>query len=1005
MGNPASRLGCLGRSRSRSHTSPKSHASLTTRGDPSPSQAPQGPLPPGIPWAWWISHAVQVTEVTETVVTETVVTEAVEASEVSTPFLQAPLAPLDTLCSWLDGMEELQASQGPLTADATLAASQFREQELLLLLLRERASHMESRLQEAGSPVELYTQWHHLVQQAETRKGRADSSSIFAPRWRLLEQLVPAARSFESACKALLVKLSLSERLLHELQLGPECPGKSLPYFQEMCEGIMARAKGLERVLETGQRLAELLTKDQAHLVRQQLCQFQERVRLTESQVACAQQKLLCAQRTVRSKTSPSAGLGAQLELKRAASAHPEFKDQKQLSVQLAQLAERLEQLAQGVETSNHATAPTVTIWNQNPSPAVLQADMKPLEGLWLETQEQDTGLKVIWEPAVQILCGLTKQAAIEKLSPEDAWNPALQEYLWGQQTLVVSCLRRRRDTVYGSTCHLGLLMDLLGCQAAVSSPSCERIHTLEGMLLFVDHLVEKLVLCSLRLNQAEPLGIKVVQAQSWGPEEVPGALSLTCWTQAPREVLTVTSLDQGPPRELRSRTKACLLGRISGEQSWRPCWTDVTVENWSQRKPEHCKKNQEKRDQWVQMEQGHQEQVRADSFLAAEEKDRDGQGWSGYTWGRCGPEHKHPTMLEPGLPSGQKQPHNMIRTRNMEGTSPAVARSRSRVQGAWAARGALMVRVGGGWAALDEFLVKNDPVRAKGRTSQKIHERFLCWTPSVSAADVITLRLWTSLRIGSHRRLSQKSVPNLALAPPTALNGEGTWVTIRRKEGPRRFKCLWRGARVWREPRRDRGCLARPWNSRQFELRVEGQETPELLWIGETEVLARLLCRQGVCVGVSSGSNRICGMLFDPVGGVLLVLLARSEVNDEKSYDRGNWADNQEAPGCPDWVKKVFANPRRSYQLSRASSHRDGPLGGIRPLGRNRKGPGLCPYPHLVIMPGLHRVVDLCLLGKSNPVQQQQWTLVPIFVTAWSESPPFSVVTGHVRCPRDADI
>lgn len=50
--------------------------------------------------------------------------------EVSTFFLQAPLAPLNTLCSWLDGMEELQASQGPLAADATLAASQLREQEV-----------------------------------------------------------------------------------------------------------------------------------------------------------------------------------------------------------------------------------------------------------------------------------------------------------------------------------------------------------------------------------------------------------------------------------------------------------------------------------------------------------------------------------------------------------------------------------------------------------------------------------------------------------------------------------------------------------------------------------------------------------------------------------------------------------------------------------------------------------------------------------------------------------
>ncbi|XP_064010405.1 plectin [Pogoniulus pusillus] len=40
--------------------------------------------------------------------------------------------------------------------------------------------------------------------------------------------------------------------------------------------------------------------------------------------------------------------------------------------------------------------------------------------------------------------------------------------------------------------------------------------------------------------------------------------------------------------------------------------------------------------------------------------------------------------------------------------------------------RSTLMVRVGGGWIALDEFLVKNDPCRVKGRTNLKINERYL---------------------------------------------------------------------------------------------------------------------------------------------------------------------------------------------------------------------------------------------------------------------------------------
>ncbi|XP_062848378.1 microtubule-actin cross-linking factor 1, isoforms 6/7, partial [Trichomycterus rosablanca] len=40
--------------------------------------------------------------------------------------------------------------------------------------------------------------------------------------------------------------------------------------------------------------------------------------------------------------------------------------------------------------------------------------------------------------------------------------------------------------------------------------------------------------------------------------------------------------------------------------------------------------------------------------------------------------------------------------------------------------RSTLMVRVGGGWTALDEFLVKNDPCRVKSRTNLKIKEKYL---------------------------------------------------------------------------------------------------------------------------------------------------------------------------------------------------------------------------------------------------------------------------------------
>nr|XP_043889530.1 microtubule-actin cross-linking factor 1, isoforms 1/2/3/5 isoform X1 [Solea senegalensis]XP_043889531.1 microtubule-actin cross-linking factor 1, isoforms 1/2/3/5 isoform X1 [Solea senegalensis] len=52
--------------------------------------------------------------------------------------------------------------------------------------------------------------------------------------------------------------------------------------------------------------------------------------------------------------------------------------------------------------------------------------------------------------------------------------------------------------------------------------------------------------------------------------------------------------------------------------------------------------------------------------------------------------------------------------------------------------RSTLMVRVGGGWTALDEFLVKNDPCRVKGRTNLKIKEKYL--SPAGSTAKGLSV-------------------------------------------------------------------------------------------------------------------------------------------------------------------------------------------------------------------------------------------------------------------------
>ncbi|XP_050795246.1 microtubule-actin cross-linking factor 1, isoforms 6/7-like isoform X3 [Gopherus flavomarginatus] len=65
--------------------------------------------------------------------------------------------------------------------------------------------------------------------------------------------------------------------------------------------------------------------------------------------------------------------------------------------------------------------------------------------------------------------------------------------------------------------------------------------------------------------------------------------------------------------------------------------------------------------------------------------------------------------------------------------------------------RSTLMVRVGGGWIALDEFLVKNDPCRVKGRTNVKINEKYL----SPDALGAVTSRAG-----------SQSAPPSKVLSP-----------------------------------------------------------------------------------------------------------------------------------------------------------------------------------------------------------------------------------------------
>ncbi|XP_054739785.1 dystonin isoform X18 [Anastrepha obliqua] len=83
--------------------------------------------------------------------------------------------------------------------------------------------------------------------------------------------------------------------------------------------------------------------------------------------------------------------------------------------------------------------------------------------------------------------------------------------------------------------------------------------------------------------------------------------------------------------------------------------------------------------------------------------------------------------------------------------------------------RSTVMVRVGGGWVALDEFLQKNDPCRAKGRTNIELREQFIL-------ADGVS----QSMAAFTPRR----STPNAAQASNVSpyITGQGPIIKVRER-------------------------------------------------------------------------------------------------------------------------------------------------------------------------------------------------------------------------------
>ncbi|KAM9308498.1 plectin-like [Gastrophryne carolinensis] len=307
----------------------------SAKGSPAPSTTPKRIWTPnrgalqrasGGSWSWKPLASREVTEVTE--VTETIVTEIVEVTKFpngdpngepivtrtvkvltdgeltevqssraaptetcyrpgqwdaygKTHALALPDLPetLETVQSWVSEMEELVEAQKPPSSEAKVVKAQLQEQKLLQRLLAERRPRIERLLlgkrspsqplpiecghqREPQTPIsELRHRWDNLLQGAEER-------------YRQLERIAPAAHNFHESLDAFCDWLSAAERRLADIwrtnRSMNQIKGSHLE-IQDLCAEIQSKPGDLEKVLEKGQVILELLSGEESQACQEKM--------------------------------------------------------------------------------------------------------------------------------------------------------------------------------------------------------------------------------------------------------------------------------------------------------------------------------------------------------------------------------------------------------------------------------------------------------------------------------------------------------------------------------------------------------------------------------------------------------------------------------------------------------------------------------------------------------------------------------------------------------------
>ncbi|KAM4687865.1 microtubule-actin cross-linking factor 1, isoforms 6/7-like [Discoglossus pictus] len=190
-----------------------------------------------------------------------------------------PQESLETVLSWVADMEEITEAQKSPSSEAKVVKAQLQEQKLLQRLLEERRPRIERVLQgkkspskplpiedvgqkAEGSPLSgLQERWDVLIHKAEARHRR-------------LEQITPAAQGFQESLDAFQDWVNATERRLAELWRANVPMNQTVEVHQQvqvLCQEIQSKPGDLDRVLEKGQILLELVTGEEAQLTQEKM--------------------------------------------------------------------------------------------------------------------------------------------------------------------------------------------------------------------------------------------------------------------------------------------------------------------------------------------------------------------------------------------------------------------------------------------------------------------------------------------------------------------------------------------------------------------------------------------------------------------------------------------------------------------------------------------------------------------------------------------------------------